>query len=81
MFADVIRFPVATFTIITRIDYIYIRIARYIHSKHEEVKKVWKCGGIGDEWSTRCVRWNFAGACGNYIVARQVTHCIDFLSS
>jgi len=73
----------SAFTMIMRFDN-YSRVyiaARYVHSKHEEVKKVWKCGGIGDEWSTpRCVRWNFVGACGNYIVARQVTHSIDFLS-
>lgn len=26
-----------------------------------------------------CMRWNFVGAYGNYIVARQVTHSIDLL--
>jgi len=48
IFADVIGFYAAAFTMIMRFDN-YSRVyiaARYVHSKHEEVKKVWKCGGV-----------------------------------
>lgn len=53
----------------------------YIGSKYEKQKEVWKCDTINDEQPTsRCVRRNFDGACGNYVVARQVTYSIDFLA-
>lgn len=38
---------------------------------------------VADERATRTprrVRRNFVGACGNYVVARQVTRSIDFLA-